>query len=89
MLTGVLFSMIYMLLVRYVGQFGTSAIAALGVGHKIEGISYMICIGFGLAAETLVGRTWGRAGRRARAARDGSRAHRRGAGLGRSRRCSC
>jgi putative MATE family efflux protein len=70
MLTGVLFSLIYMLIVRYVGRFGTSAIAALGVGHKIEGISYMICIGFGLAAETLVGQNLG-AGRPARARRAG------------------
>jgi putative MATE family efflux protein len=59
MLTGVLFSAIYMLLVRVVGRFGTPAIAALGVGHKIEGVSYMICIGFGLAAETLVGQNLG------------------------------
>jgi putative MATE family efflux protein len=70
MLTGVLFSLIYMLIVRYVGRFGTSAIAALGVGHKIEGISYMICIGFGLAAETLVGQNLG-AGRPASARRAG------------------
>lgn len=70
MLTGVLFSVIYMLLVRIVGQFGTPAIAALGVGHKIEGISYMICIGFGLAAETLVGQNLG-AGRPARARQAG------------------
>ncbi len=83
MLTGVLFSMIYMLLVRYVGQFGTSAIAALGVGHKIEGISYMICIGFGLAAETLVGQNLGAGRPGARAPRGmAHRAHRRGAGLG-------
>jgi putative MATE family efflux protein len=70
MLTGVLFSLIYMLLVRIVGRFGTAAIAALGVGHKIEGISYMICIGFGLAAETLVGQNLG-AGRPERARRAG------------------
>lgn len=70
MLTGVLFSLIYMLIVRYVGRFGTSAIAALGVGHKIEGISYMICIGFGLAAETLVGQNLG-AGKPGRARRAG------------------
>lgn len=70
MLTGVLFSLIYMLLVRVVGRFGTSAIAALGVGHKIEGISYMTCIGFGLAAETLVGQNLG-AGQPARARRAG------------------
>jgi putative MATE family efflux protein len=59
MLTGTLFSVIYMLLVRIIGGFGTPAIAALGVGHKIEGMSYMICIGFGLAAETLVGQNLG------------------------------
>jgi putative MATE family efflux protein len=70
MLTGVLFSLIYMLLVRIVGGFGTPAIAALGVGHKIEGISYMICIGFGLAAETLVGQNLG-AGQAARARQAG------------------
>ncbi|HUF34838.1 MAG TPA: MATE family efflux transporter, partial [Gemmatimonadales bacterium] len=63
-------SVIYMLLVRVVGDFGAPAIAALGVGHKIEGLSYMICIGFGLAAETLVGQTLG-AGRAARARRAG------------------
>jgi putative MATE family efflux protein len=66
MLTSVLFSLIYMLLVRVVGGFGTAAIAALGVGHKLEGMSYMICIGFGLAAETLVGQNLG-AGRPGRA----------------------
>src|SRR4029079_6203501 len=71
-LTGVLFSMIYMLLVRYVGRFGTSAIAALGVGHKIEGVSYMICIGFGLAAETIVGQNLG-AAQPARAGEAGER----------------
>jgi MATE family, multidrug efflux pump len=70
MLTGVLFSAIYMLLVRVVGRFGTPAIAALGVGHKIEGVSYMICIGFGLAAETMVGQNLG-AGQPARAREGG------------------
>jgi putative MATE family efflux protein len=70
MLTGVLFSAIYMLLVRVVGRFGTPAIAALGVGHKIEGVSYMVCIGFGLAAETLVGQNLG-AGQPRRARRAG------------------
>ena len=70
MLTGVLFSAIYMLLVRVVGRFGTPAIAALGVGHKIEGVSYMICVGFGLAAETLVGQNLG-AGQPSRARKAG------------------
>lgn len=70
MVTSVLFSVIYMLLVRVVGGFGTAAIAALGVGHKIEGMSYMTCIGFGLAAETLVGQNLG-AGKPDRARRAG------------------
>ncbi len=59
MMTGVLFSVIYILLVRVVASFGNAAIAALGVGHKIEGVSYMVCVGFGLAAETLVGQNLG------------------------------
>jgi MATE family, multidrug efflux pump len=72
MLTGVLFSVIYILLVRVVGSFGTPAIAALGVGHKIEGVSYsyMVCVGFGLASETLVGQNLG-AGRPGRARQAG------------------
>lgn len=69
MLTGVLFSVIYMLLVRVTEQFGPAALAALGVGHKIEGISFMIAIGFALSAETVVGQNLGAGNvRRARAA---------------------
>ena len=59
MLTGVLFSVIYMLLVRVTEQFGPAALAALGVGHKIEGVSFMITIGFALAAQTVVGQNLG------------------------------
>ncbi len=66
MLAGSLFSVSYILLVPIVGQFGTPALAALGVGHKVEGVSYMIAVGFGLAASTLVGQNLG-AGNPARA----------------------
>jgi putative MATE family efflux protein len=59
MLAGSLFSLSYILLVPIVGQFGTPALAALGVGHKVEGVSYMIAVGFGLAASTLVGQNLG------------------------------
>ncbi|HEU4700500.1 MAG TPA: MATE family efflux transporter [Gemmatimonadales bacterium] len=65
-LTGVLFSLIYMFLARVTGGFGAAALAALGVGHKIEGASYMCTIGFGLAAEAVVGQNLG-AGEPARA----------------------
>jgi putative MATE family efflux protein len=59
MLAGSLFSLSYIFLVPIVGQFGTPALAALGVGHKVEGVSYMIAVGFGLAASTLVGQNLG------------------------------
>ncbi len=69
MLAGSLFSVSYILLVPIVGRFGTPALAALGVGHKIEGVSYMIAVGFGLAASALVGQNLGaRNPARARAA---------------------
>ena len=66
MLTGVLFSLIYIWLARVTASFGTPALAALGLGHKIEGVNYMICIGFAIAAETVVGQNLG-AGQAARA----------------------
>ena len=59
MLAGSLFSLSYIFLVPIVGRFGTPALAALGVGHKVEGVSYMIAVGFGLAASTLVGQNLG------------------------------
>ena len=59
MLTGVLFSLIYIWLARVTASFGTPALAALGLGHKIEGVNYMICIGFAIAAETVVGQNLG------------------------------
>ncbi len=70
MLTGVLFSLIYIWLARVTASFGTPALAALGLGHKIEGVNYMICIGFAIAAETVVGQNLG-AGQPARARQAG------------------
>src|SRR5256886_12655677 len=40
-LAGVLLSLIYMWLTRFTSRFGTPALAALGVGHKVEGIGFM------------------------------------------------
>ena len=58
-LTGVIFSLIYVLLARTATQFGTSAIAALGLGHRIESWLYMIGVGFGAAAAAIVGQNIG------------------------------
>jgi Na+-driven multidrug efflux pump len=68
--TGIFFSMVYIALTRITTQFGTPALAALGVGHKLEGFAYQVSIGFALAAAALVGQNLG-AGRADRARRTG------------------
>ena len=57
--TGVVFSNIYVFLTRTTTKFGTPALAALGVGHRVESWSYMIGIGFGAAAAAIVGQCLG------------------------------
>ena len=56
---GAVFSFVYILLTRFTSQFGTSALAALGVGHRVESMTYMTCVGFGVAAATAVGQNLG------------------------------
>lgn len=67
---GAIFSLVYILLTRFTSAYGTSALAALGVGHRVESLSYMICVGFGVAAATAVGQNLG-AGEAGRARRSG------------------
>jgi putative MATE family efflux protein len=67
-LEGALFSLIYIVLTRFTTLFGTDAVAALGVGHKLEVFNYFVCAGMGAAATTLVGQNLG-AGDPARAGR--------------------
>jgi putative MATE family efflux protein len=68
-LAGALLSLIYMWLTRFTSQFGTSALAALGVGHKMEGLGFIAISGFALSASALVGQNLGaRQEDRARAA---------------------
>jgi len=64
--TGVIFSLVYIGLTRITTKFGTPALAALGVGHKLEGFAYMTATGFALAAAAVVGQNLG-AGRPDRA----------------------
>jgi putative MATE family efflux protein len=65
-LSGVLLSLIYMWLTRFTSRFGTPALAALGVGHKMEGLGFIAISGFSLAASALVGQNLG-AGQEGRA----------------------
>lgn len=69
-LTGSFFSVIYVLLTRTTTAFGTPALAALGLGHRVESWLYMMAVGFGAAAATVVGQNLG-AGQPERAARAG------------------
>jgi Na+-driven multidrug efflux pump len=63
-----LFSLIYIFLTRVITDFGTPAVAALGIGHKLEVLNYFVCAGMGAAATTLVGQNIG-AGEALRAVR--------------------
>lgn len=68
--TGMTFSLIYVLLTRTVTQFGTPALAAIGIGHRVESWLFMVGVGFGAATAAIVGQNLG-AGRVDRAARSG------------------
>ena len=57
--SGVMFSITYMLLTRVLTDFGAAPLAALGLGHRIEGLAYFAAVGFSVAASTLVGQNLG------------------------------
>jgi putative MATE family efflux protein len=58
-LAGVLLSVVYMWLTRFTSRFGTPALAALGVGHKVEGLGFIAISGFAISAAALVGQNLG------------------------------
>ncbi len=68
--TGVTFSLIYVVITRTMTRFGTPALAALGIGQRVESWLFMIGVGFGAATAAIVGQNLG-AGRVSRAERAG------------------
>ena len=68
--TGVVFSLIYVAVTRTTTKFGTPALAALGIGHRVESWLFMVGVGFGAATAAIVGQNLG--------ARDVHRAERAG-----------
>jgi putative MATE family efflux protein len=66
-LSSLLFCAVYIWLARITAPFGSEALAALGVGHRVESLSYLLCLGFGSAAAALVAQNLG-AGKPDRAA---------------------
>jgi putative MATE family efflux protein len=68
--TGVVFSIIYIAVTRTATRFGTPALAALGIGHRVESWLFMVGVGCGAATAAIVGQNLG-AGRAERAERAG------------------
>jgi len=66
--TGIVFSIIYVGIARIATPFGTPALAALGIGHRVESWLFMVGVGFGAATAAIVGQNLG-AGRPDRAER--------------------
>jgi Na+-driven multidrug efflux pump len=55
----IIFCTVYIFLNEIVAEYGAFAIAALGIGNRLESINYMVSHGFGTAAATLVGQNMG------------------------------
>jgi putative MATE family efflux protein len=68
--TGIVFSLIYVAVTRTTTRFGTPALAALGIGHRVESWLFMVGVGFGAATAAIVGQNLG-AGQTLRAERAG------------------
>lgn len=56
---GAIFSIIYILLSKNIAYFGTVPLAAISIGHRIEGIPFFIAFGFSIAVATVVGQNLG------------------------------
>lgn len=57
--SGVGFALCYVLLGRVITGFGSEQMGALGVGHRLEGLAYLVCLAFGVGAATMVGQHLG------------------------------
>jgi putative MATE family efflux protein len=57
--SSIIFCLVYMILARIITNFGTDSLAALGIGHRVESLSFLICMGFSMANLTLVGHNIG------------------------------
>jgi len=53
------FIVVYFFLIRIVHSYGEAAGAAMGIGNRMESISYLTCSGFAIAASTMVGQNLG------------------------------
>ena len=58
-LAGLNFTLVYLVIVRIMSEFGTAAVASIPVGNRVESISYMTCHGFYMAVSSMVGQNLG------------------------------
>ncbi len=54
-----LFPVVYMVITRLPAAYGPKYIAALRIGHTVEGVSFFLALGFSMAAATCVGQNLG------------------------------
>jgi Na+-driven multidrug efflux pump len=66
----VLFPIVYMIVTRIAAAYGSKTIAALRIGHTVEGVSFFLALGFSIATATCLGQNLG-AGKPDRAERAG------------------
>jgi putative MATE family efflux protein len=52
---------VYWFLIKIVHEFGEAAGAAMGIGNRMESLSYLTCYGISVAASTMVGQNLGAA----------------------------
>ncbi len=58
-LASCVFSAVYMLLSPIVSSFGVEPVAAIGIGHKLENITYLVCYGVSMTCVTMIGQNVG------------------------------
>ncbi len=56
---GIGFSLVYVALGRFITGFGAEQMGALGVGHRLEGLAYLVCTGLEVGTATMVGQHLG------------------------------
>ena len=56
---GALFSVVYLVYARIAGAQGAASLAVLGIGNRLESVTYLTADGFGVAAATFVGQNLG------------------------------
>ena len=58
-ISGVVFSVVYLVLARIAAPFGDFVVASFRVGHIAESVSFMVCFGFSQATASMVGQNLG------------------------------